>query len=58
MTLALRVWIARGLIGLAGTIVGLDWALPSNVTLFFDELAMFAIVCAMRWLFQPSKKRS
>jgi hypothetical protein len=55
MTLALRVWIARGLIGLAATVVGLDWALPSNITLFFDELAMFAIVCTMRWLFKPKQ---
>ena len=54
MSERLRLWLTRALIALAGFVVMLDWTLPPSITLIFDELALFGIVCAMKWLYRKA----
>ena len=58
MTRRAEQWAVRGLLGIAGLIVSLDWFLPSNLTLFFDELAMMGLLWAMRQLWLLSTKNT
>lgn len=38
----------RAVLALASAIVCADWFLPSSVTLFFDELFLFALIWVAR----------